>query len=234
MADCPPLAYPGRSVELPGSIPGRGHLWDRGSQGGGKTSAMTANSHTTRGNFKSEKKMLWASCLAAPEDDAPWAALIDWYLDHGGENLDWILRCRQKRILVSEGFYLATLESTDLGIVASTGNPGIRLTFSLIGGRPTGKLVDHTLYLFGRTLATTRKLAVQILVFNIALGIATRDANGAIRSVPGKTFQDAIGRSCVLDLVVEPRTNRWGRHYLANAVRFCGIYSPEGICDPKP
>lgn len=131
-------------------------------------------------------------------------------------------------MLVPAGKYHAALEASDDSVETTGGNRGIELTFVLLGGPKPGKKVDHTLYARGKDAEKTKKMLTQINLFALRLGIAVKDADGKIQLVKGKSFDDAIGAECILDVVVETGVNeKTGRPWEKNGVKFCGIYAVE-------
>lgn len=129
-------------------------------------------------------------------------------------------------MLVEKGKYHAVLDDADDSVVSNGGNKGIELAFTLLGGRKPGKKVSHTLYTAGGDAEKTKKMLTQINLFALRLGIATKDADGKILITKGKSFRDAIGNECILDVIVDSGVSqKTGKPWEANAVKFCGIFS---------
>lgn len=134
-------------------------------------------------------------------------------------------------MLVPPGKYHAVLDEVDDEIVTDNGNRGFELTYTLLGGTKPGKKVTHTLYTrSNKGEKEQRKLNQQINLFALRHGIATKDANDKTQLLPGKSFSNAIGTEVILQVVVESGTNKKGRPWEGNGVKFCGVFALD---DPK-
>lgn len=133
-------------------------------------------------------------------------------------------------MLVEKGRYHAVVNGVDEDVTTDNGNRGIELEFSLLGGKKPGKLVSHTLYARGKDAEKTKKMLTQINLFALRLGIATKDGEGRIKFLPGRSFKDTIGTEVIVDVIVGTRTSKNGQPYEANEIKFCGIYALD---DPK-